>query len=203
MKPYRIVVIALSLIATGCASTAKLPQANGVPVKINSTDEIQALLSEYNGLELIGPRKDDENVRAQFMRQPFMLLTRQPNPDDFERLGAALVERTVTVTFPFSSTEFMPNGSQQFHIAQLLARATRVQIRARTDNEVSTPESVWYATQRAEAAKRYLIDRKMPSTDIATNVMGAGDPVANNSTAKGRAKNRRVEIEFFFEGGTS
>jgi OOP family OmpA-OmpF porin len=49
--------------------------------------------------------------------------------------------------------------------------------------------------RRAEAVKKYLVDKGVEPNRIYTEGKGEKQPVADNKTAAGRAKNRRVEIE--------
>ena len=49
--------------------------------------------------------------------------------------------------------------------------------------------------RRAEAVKAYLQDKGIEANRIYTEGKGEKQPVADNKTAAGRAKNRRVEIE--------
>ena len=48
--------------------------------------------------------------------------------------------------------------------------------------------------QRADAVRSYLIDQGLPPGNITAQGFGKTNPVADNSTAAGRQKNRRVEI---------
>ena len=48
--------------------------------------------------------------------------------------------------------------------------------------------------QRANATRSYLFSRRIAGTRIQTLGRGAYEPIASNSTAAGRARNRRVEI---------
>jgi outer membrane protein OmpA-like peptidoglycan-associated protein len=48
--------------------------------------------------------------------------------------------------------------------------------------------------RRAESVRTYLISRGFPSDKIQARGMGPDRPVAENSSAEGRANNRRVEI---------
>lgn len=55
---------------------------------------------------------------------------------------------------------------------------------------VNNPLSV----ERANSVRDYLVARGVPSTRIKTEGHGEREPVADNATEAGRAKNRRVEI---------
>ena len=49
--------------------------------------------------------------------------------------------------------------------------------------------------RRAEAVKSYLVSKGVEKNRVYTEGKGEKQPVADNKTAEGRAKNRRVEIE--------
>src|SRR5450631_940706 len=49
--------------------------------------------------------------------------------------------------------------------------------------------------KRAEAVKGYLVSKGIEKNRVYTEGKGEKQPVADNKTAEGRAKNRRVEIE--------
>lgn len=55
---------------------------------------------------------------------------------------------------------------------------------------VNNPLSV----ERAQSVRDYLVGHGVPATRIQTYGRGENEPVADNSTEAGRAKNRRVEI---------
>ena len=49
--------------------------------------------------------------------------------------------------------------------------------------------------RRSDAIKQYLVSKGIEANRIYTEGKGESQPVADNRTAEGRAKNRRVEIE--------
>ena len=64
-----------------------------------------------------------------------------------------------------------------------------------TDSVGSDAYNDKLSVQRSEAVKAYLVSKGIDASKIYTEGKGEKQPVAANSTAEGRAKNRRVEIE--------
>ena len=79
---------------------------------------------------------------------------------------------------------------------------TEVRIVGHTDS--SGPEALneRLSVERAEATKRYLVTRGVAADRIVVAGRGEREPVADNGTAEGRARNRRVEI-FLGERGVA
>jgi OOP family OmpA-OmpF porin len=63
-----------------------------------------------------------------------------------------------------------------------------------TDDRGDAKKNEKLSAARAEAVKAYLVTKGVAAERIATKGEGAAKPVADNKTAEGRAKNRRVEI---------
>jgi OOP family OmpA-OmpF porin len=51
------------------------------------------------------------------------------------------------------------------------------------------------SVRRAEAVKEYMVSKGIERNRVYTEGKGEKQPVADNTAAEGRAKNRRVEIE--------
>ena len=51
------------------------------------------------------------------------------------------------------------------------------------------------SVSRSEAVKAYLVGKGIEKNRVYTEGKGEKQPVADNKSAEGRAKNRRVEIE--------
>jgi OOP family OmpA-OmpF porin len=64
-----------------------------------------------------------------------------------------------------------------------------------TDNVGSAAANQRLSLQRAEAVKKYLVSKGIEPNRIYTEGKGPSQPIADNRTPEGRAKNRRVEIE--------
>jgi OOP family OmpA-OmpF porin len=64
-----------------------------------------------------------------------------------------------------------------------------------TDSVGNDPYNQKLSVRRAEAVKSYLVSKGIEKNRVYTEGKGEKQPVADNKTAEGRAKNRRVEIE--------
>ena len=64
-----------------------------------------------------------------------------------------------------------------------------------TDSVGSDAYNQKLSVRRAEAVKAYLVHKGIEKNRVYTEGKGKKQPIADNKTAEGRAKNRRVEIE--------
>ena len=64
-----------------------------------------------------------------------------------------------------------------------------------TDSVGSDSYNQKLSVRRSEAVKAYLVSKGIEKNRVYTEGKGKKQPVADNKTAEGRAKNRRVEIE--------
>lgn len=71
----------------------------------------------------------------------------------------------------------------------------KLKISGYTDNTGNADKNLTLSDQRAKAAKQYIVDKGINTNRISAQGYGIENPVATNSTAAGRAKNRRVEFE--------
>jgi len=70
----------------------------------------------------------------------------------------------------------------------------RVELGAHTDNQGSASSNLTLSRQRVITVARYLITRGIDKNRLVAKAYGQTRPIADNSTAAGRAKNRRVEV---------
>lgn len=108
------------------------------------------------------------------------------------------------ILFPEGGWRLSPKGEQTLaKIAPTLSNLSGKQIVVQgfTDNEPIGPElrahfpsNLELSSARADNVARYLTSKGVPANSISAQGFGDARPVASNSTAEGRAKNRRVEI---------
>jgi OmpA-OmpF porin, OOP family len=76
---------------------------------------------------------------------------------------------------------------------------TRVTVEGFTDNIGEDEPNRIVSQKRADKIKAYLVRKGISSSRIETVGLGETKPIADNSTAAGRRKNRRIEISFHHE----
>jgi len=72
---------------------------------------------------------------------------------------------------------------------------TQVRIVGYTDNQGDPAANVTLSDARAASVKQQLVNGGIAADRITTAGMGEQNPIADNGTAEGRAKNRRTELE--------
>ncbi len=80
--------------------------------------------------------------------------------------------------------------------------ALKLRVEGHTDDIGSEATNLKLSTERAIAVRDYLIGQGVPAASIEVEGLGPSNPVADNATAEGRARNRRVEVIVSGEGIT-
>lgn len=82
-------------------------------------------------------------------------------------------------------------------LAELLKETTsyRMLISGHTDNVGNAATNLKLSKARAEAVKKYLTRKGVQPDQLITEGFGSRKPVADNKTAEGRQRNRRVEMK--------
>ena len=78
-----------------------------------------------------------------------------------------------------------------------------VEIQGHTDHVGTDEYNLKLGMRRAEAVKRVLVNNGVRADRLITSSLGESQPIATNSTASGRARNRRVEIHVAQPGGVA
>jgi outer membrane protein OmpA-like peptidoglycan-associated protein len=71
---------------------------------------------------------------------------------------------------------------------------TNILIVGHTDDTGTDEHNMDLSIRRAEAVKSYIVSAGVSSARLSTQGKGESEPIADNTTADGRAQNRRVEI---------
>ena len=114
-----------------------------------------------------------------------------------EEARGLVITLSGSVLFVSDKSELLPsaqNRLNQVADALMANKERKLTVEGHTDSQGSPAHNQELSQQRADAVRSYLISRGYPSELIQAQGIGENRPVADNSSAEGRANNRRVEI---------
>jgi OOP family OmpA-OmpF porin len=112
--------------------------------------------------------------------------------------AATKVTYAADAFFDFDKSVLKPEGKAKLN--DLISKVKGINLEViiavgHTDSVGTDAYNQRLSVRRAEAVKAYLVSRGIEKNRVYTEGKGEKQPVADNRTAEGRAKNRRVEIE--------
>jgi OOP family OmpA-OmpF porin len=111
---------------------------------------------------------------------------------------AAKVTYAADAFFDFDKSVLKPEGKAK--LDDLVGKVKDINLEViiavgHTDSIGSDAYNQKLSVRRSEAVKAYLVSKGIEKNRVYTEGKGEKQPVADNKTKEGRAKNRRVEIE--------
>ena len=112
--------------------------------------------------------------------------------------AATKVTYAADAFFDFDKSVLKPEGKAK--LDDLVGKVKDINLEViiavgHTDSVGSDAYNQKLSVRRAEAVKAYLVSKGIEKNRVYTEGKGEKQPVADNKTSEGRAKNRRVEIE--------
>jgi OOP family OmpA-OmpF porin len=107
------------------------------------------------------------------------------------------VIRLPDVEFQYNSATLTPASQATLNdAAATLVKnpGLKVEVAGYTDSAGADSYNLDLSDRRAKSVRDYLISSGANPADLTARGYGEADPIANNNTAEGRAKNRRVEL---------
>jgi outer membrane protein OmpA-like peptidoglycan-associated protein len=103
-----------------------------------------------------------------------------------------------SVLFTTGRSDLLPIAQQKLsQVAQVLQEQDEskpITVEGHTDSRGSDSANMQLSQSRADSVRSYLVSQGVKSERIRAIGRGESQPIADNSTADGRANNRRVEI---------
>jgi outer membrane protein OmpA-like peptidoglycan-associated protein len=159
---------------------------------------------------MVATQAELEKTRAQLAQEKSArALAEQKSNEALERLAAAnaaavkhedrgtVITLSGNVLFASGKSQLLPgaqNGLSQIAEALKAQDDTKLVVEGHTDSTGNDANNQALSKARAEAVQSYLVSRGIPAERITSVGLGSSRPVADNTTAEGRANNRRVEI---------
>ena len=121
-----------------------------------------------------------------------------PPPAPAPATVATKVTYAADAFFDFNKSVIKPEGKAK--LDDLVSKIKGINLEViiavgHTDSVGSDAYNQKLSVRRSEAVKAYLVSAGIEKNRVYTEGKGEKQPVADNKTAEGRAKNRRVEIE--------
>ena len=189
-----------------CPNQKGLPRYNGCPIPDSDGDGINdeedkcphvAGVKRYGGCPI--PDRDGDGVNDEEDKCPDLA-------GDKSNQGCPVVKEEVVrkanyaaqhVFFQSASFVLLKKSFQSLDEIALLMNsdpALKLYVDGYTDNSGKPEKNLLLSENRAAAVKKYLTGKGIAAERIQTAGHGSANPIADNKTAAGRAKNRRVEM---------
>ena len=122
----------------------------------------------------------------------------EPKPEPKPKPVAEKVTFAADVLFDFDKSVVKPDGKAKLDDLAAKVRGINLEVVIAIGHADSIGGDAYnqkLSVRRAESVKVYLVSKGIEANRIYTEGKGEKQPVADNRTREGRAKNRRVEIE--------
>jgi OmpA-OmpF porin, OOP family len=114
--------------------------------------------------------------------------------------GAAATKVTYAADAFFAANSAVLKAAGKAKLDDLVGKVKAINLEVivavgHTDSKGNDASNQKLSVRRAEGVKAYLVSKGIEKNRVYTEGKGSKQPVADNKTAEGRAKNNRVEIE--------
>lgn len=167
--------------AVGALSSSKGDRKKGILTGVAAGAALGGGIGYYMDVQEAKLREKLQGTGVSVTRSGDQLILNMPN----------------NVTFDSASAQLKAAGANTLSgVAMVVAEfdKTRLNVVGHTDSSGSRELNMKLSAQRADAVAAQLIGQGVTGSRIATSGVGPDQPVATNSTAAGKAQNRRVTI---------
>ncbi len=112
-------------------------------------------------------------------------------------IGANASITLKNIFFDVNKFELKPASQVELDKVVLLLKENptlKIKIKGHTDNAGQPKDNLALSNNRAKAVVNYIISKTIASTRLSFQGLGATQPIADNKTETGKAKNRRTEL---------
>ncbi len=195
-----------------CATEKGVPEQNGCPDPDPDKDNVMANVDQCPGETGVAPHgcpdqdgdgvpdKSDQCVDKPETKNGFQ--DADGCPDELPKAVQKFTGAIQGITFKAASAEVQKSSFGTLdRAAKVLAEFAdlRLEVQGHTDNTGDHDANVKLSDDRAQAVRNYLVSKGIAAERIIAKGFGPDQPAADNKTAAGRAKNRRIEFKLLTE----
>jgi outer membrane protein OmpA-like peptidoglycan-associated protein len=129
------------------------------------------------------------------IKQENITITTQKDEPQY-KVGQVIVLENIF--FDFDKSVLLPQSFVELHkLINILEEYPnmKIELSGHTDSKGSDKYNLKLSRERAEAVFNYLVEKGIDQKRLTHKGFGAKQPIADNATDEGRAKNRRVEFK--------
>ena len=109
------------------------------------------------------------------------------------------VDDKTIIYFPYGSTQKLDDDEVEAYLDEVIAKVKTsgqsIKLTGHTDDDGSESFNMMLGEKRAIVIQNYFIKKGLTPQRVIVTSRGEKDPIASNNNEKGRAKNRRTELE--------
>jgi len=165
-------------------------EADAAAAKAKAEADVLKAKEEAANAEAERARQAAAQLRAQLLDQFNRILETRDTP-------RGLVVNLGDVLFDFGKYDLRPEAREKLAKLSgiiLAHQGLNLAIEGHTDNVGSEEFNQTLSEKRSETVRQYLIDQGLDGSSVTAAGFGKSSPIADNGSAAGRQKNRRVEI---------
>ena len=193
-----------------CPTVAGLAKYQGCPVPDTDKDGIndeedkcpnEAGVARYGGCPVPDRDKDGINDEEDKCPDVFGVAAQQGCPEISAEVAKTVEYAAKNVYFATGSTKLLKQSYKPLdELVKVLNDNTslKLKINGHTDNVGADDFNLKLSDGRAASVKAYLVSKGISADRLESEGFGETMPVADNKTAAGRSKNRRVEMKVFY-----